>query len=267
MPRILVLADSGFGKSTSLLAIPEVGIEGLPVKETYLVTATSRPLPYRGAGKLYPVTSATNLRGGRRVITNDAKVIETVLTKLLETPIKYVVLDDFNYVMQDWYMDNALKTGWDAPKTIGANMGRVFKVIEKYEIQDKFVIILAHGENVNKPDGRIYTKLKTTGKMVDEFITPEGKFDVTLIGKSRFDPVANKVIKEYITNEDAVYSSPKSPIGMLPDLYMPNDLGKIVKKIEAYFAGEMEEEKLIEIKPEENGQNTQTNSLENLVVN
>jgi hypothetical protein len=79
--------------------------------------------------------------------------------------------------------------------------------------------------------------MKTTGKMVDEYVTPEGKFDVTLVGRSRFDTAAKKVIKEFITNEDEFTSSPKSPYGMFDDLYIPNDLGIVVDHVEKYYKG------------------------------
>ena len=45
-------------------------------------------------------------------------------------------------------------------------MGKIFSAIEKYGDSDKNIIILAHGEEVPQQDGRIYLKMKTTGKMV-----------------------------------------------------------------------------------------------------
>lgn len=45
-------------------------------------------------------------------------------------------------------------------------MGKIFSAVEKYGDSDKNVIILAHGEEVPQQDGRIYLKMKTTGKMV-----------------------------------------------------------------------------------------------------
>ena len=114
-------------------------------------------------------------------------------------------------------------------------MGKIFAAIEKYGDSDKNIIILAHGEEVPQQDGRIYVKMKTTGRMVDEYVTPEGKFDVTLVGRSRFDAVNKTVIKEFITNEDEFNSSPKSPYGMFDSLYIPNDLGNVVKAVENYY--------------------------------
>lgn len=114
-------------------------------------------------------------------------------------------------------------------------MGKIFAAIEKYGDIDKNIIILAHGEEVPQQDGRVYFKMKTTGKMVDEYITPEGKFDITLVGRSRFDTGSKKVIKEFITNEDEFTSSPKSPYGMFKELYIPNDLGIVIDAVNAYY--------------------------------
>ena len=49
MPKVLVLAPSGFGKSTSLGQIPELGIKGLNPEETFLISVTSKPLPFKGS--------------------------------------------------------------------------------------------------------------------------------------------------------------------------------------------------------------------------
>ena len=112
---------------------------------------------------------------------------------------------------------------------------KIFSAIEKYGDSNKNIIVLAHGEEVPQQDGRVYLKMKTTGKMVDEYVTPEGKFDVTLVGRSRYDSAQKKVVKEFITNEDEFTSSPKSPYGMFSELYIPNDLGKVVQAVTEYY--------------------------------
>lgn len=243
MARILCLAPSGFGKTTGIGHVnePDLGItlEGLNPQTSYILSVTSKPLPWKGSAKVWPIAPIDKLSQGRRVITGDHDKIVLALTTLIQVPsIENIVLDDLNYIMQDWYMDNALRTGWDAPKKIGFFMGQIFKTLELFEGNAKNIIVLAHGEDVKNPDGRIYTKFKTTGKMVDEYITPEGKFDITLVGRSRFDTTAKKVIKEYLTNEDESYSSPKSPIGMFPAV-ISNDLGKVVAAVKAYYNGEV----------------------------
>jgi hypothetical protein len=141
----------------------------------------------------------------------------------------------FNYIMQNWYMANALAKGWDGPKQIGFFMGKIFDAIERLETAGKTIIVLAHGEPVLTPEGRTYLKMKTTGNMVDSYITPEGKFDVTLIGISHYDSAEKRVIKEFLTNENEQYSSAKSPIGMFDKQFIPNDLGLVVDKIAEYY--------------------------------
>ena len=87
---------------------------------------------------------------------------------------------------------------------------------------------------------RMYNRFNQPNKFVhqwDEYVTPEGKFDVTLVGRSRFDEGQKKIVKEFITNEDEFTSSPKSPYGMFPELYIPNDLGLVVARVNEYYNG------------------------------
>lgn len=235
MARILILAPSGFGKTTSIGKIPEFGIEGLSPEDTYIISVTSKPLPFKGSATMFPIAPLSDLKQGRRVICKDASEVAQALNDLAKSPFKNVVWDDANYVMQDWYMDNALSKGWDAPKQIGFFMGKIFKAIEQYDGLGKNVIVLAHGEQTSGPDGRLYIKMKTTGKMVDEYVTPEGKFDMTLLGVSRYDSTKKTVVKEFLTNENEQYSSAKSPIGMFDKLFIPNDLGLVVKTVNEYY--------------------------------
>lgn len=242
MARILILAKSGFGKSTSIGNIPELEIQGLNPEETYVISATSKPLPFRNSATLFPSITPVdgktlpNLGNGmRRLISNNPAIITLALEELLKSPMKYIVIDDFNYIMQDYYMDNALSKGWDAPKKIGFDVNKIFKAIEKYQDSGKHIIVLAHGEDVVQPDGRTYVKMKTTGKMVDEYITPEGKFDITLTGISRYDTAEKKVKREFLTNENEQYASAKSPYGMFETDLIPNDLGYVVQKINEYY--------------------------------
>jgi len=67
----------------------------------------------------------------------------------------------------------------------------------------------------------------------DAYITPEGKFEVVLYGKSSFDAKDKKSLREFVTNDDGVYPA-KSRVGMFP-LYIPNDLGLVVEKAQEYY--------------------------------
>ena len=113
--KALILAKSGFGKSTSIGEIPELGIKGLDPKTTYLISCVNKPLPFRGANSKFKITTPDKLTEGNRIITTDAEVVAKVITMLAHpnSPYDKIVLDDMNYISQDYYMKNALKGGWD----------------------------------------------------------------------------------------------------------------------------------------------------------
>ena len=235
MAKLLILAKSGFGKSTSIGEIPELGIKGLNPKTTYLISCVNKPLPFRGANKKYVITTTDKLAQGNRLITNDAEEVAKVIKLLANSPFNNIILDDMNYMSQDYYMKNALKGGWDTPKKIGYNMGLVFDAINDIP-EDKNIICMAHYEEYKDKNGdSISYKYKSTGNMVDSYICPEGKFEIVLYGKSSFDEKEKKSIREFVTNDDGIYPA-KSPIGMF-DLYIPNDLGFVVEKITEYYNG------------------------------
>lgn len=233
MAKILVLAKSGFGKSTSIGEIPELGLKGLDPKTTYLISCVNKPLPFRGANSKFVITTIDKIAKGNRIITNDAEIVASAINQLVDSPFKNIVLDDMNYMSQDYYMKNALKGGWDTPKKIGYNMGLVFDAINAVP-ENKNIICLAHYEEYKDKNGdSISYKYKSTGNMVDSYITPEGKFEIVLYGKSSYNEKEKKSIREFVTNDDGVYPA-KSPVGMFP-LYIPNDLGYVVKTIEEYY--------------------------------
>lgn len=231
--KALILAKSGFGKSTSIGEIPELGIKGLDPKETYLISCVNKPLPFRGAAGKYKITTSAKIAEGNRIITNDAKEVAGIIEMLATSPFKNIVLDDMNYISQDFYMKNALKGGWDCPKQIGYGMGLIFDAINKVP-ESKNILCLAHYEEYKDKNGdSLSYRYKSTGNMVDQYICPEGKFEVVLYGKSTYDEKEKKSIREFVTNDDGVYPA-KSPVGMFP-LYIPNDLGQVVTLAQEYY--------------------------------
>lgn len=228
MPQILVLAESGFGKTTSFLPNEKLGIKGLDPKETFVITTTAKMLP------LYKVTSYDKLKEGNRVVTDDGKLISVVINNLIPSPFKNIVIDDLNYVMQNFYMKNALKNGWDTPKQIGYFMGLLFDACEKASLVGKNIILYAHPETYKSDTaGSVSYRMKTTGNMVQEYITPEGKVDIMLFGKTNFNESAKKVEKLFVTDHDGTY--PAKSQGIFDKLYIPNDMGYVVEKVNEYY--------------------------------
>lgn len=243
MTKILCLAKSGFGKTTSWCGREKCGIKGLTPKDTFVIQCINRSIP-SDAYKLIPTVTlskiekgdASELAAGNRVKVCDFtgldkyKIVAKIITLLLEkSPFKNIVIDDFNLLSQDFYLANAMKGGWETPKQIGYGMGIIFDAIDKTP-ENKNVICLAHYEEYKDKNGdSISYKFKTTGKMVDDYITPESRFDVILFGKQSFNSETKKPIKEYVFEYDGEYPA-KDAIGLFDKMdgnSIPNDLSII----------------------------------------
>lgn len=120
MAKILVLAKSGFGKTTSYCGRERFNVKGLDPKETFVIQCIGRALPNPNF-KLCVSNEVKDLATGNRIQVNTItgldrfKKVAEVLNALRsdKSPYKNVIIDDMNYLMQDYYMANAMKGGWD----------------------------------------------------------------------------------------------------------------------------------------------------------
>lgn len=246
MAKIMVLAPTGFGKTTSGSGNEKVGIIGLDPKETFWITATNKEFSGKGSVKKWPTmpnfsfkSTAFDMKDYRRVHTNDPALAAHAVTLLSNVKsIHNIVVDDTNYFMQDMYMDKALSTGWDAPKKIGFEFNKLMKAIAAIP-QGKNVIVMAHYEEYKKLDGSMGARMKTTGNMVNEYITPEGKFEIVLFGRSFREESEGsvKIIKQFVTKDDGLHTSAKDQ-GIFEETYIPNDLGYVIQEIDKYYTGD-----------------------------
>lgn len=230
----MVIAESGFGKSTAICPSEELGIKGLDPNTTFVVNVSSKDLPARGWKKLYKHIQGKDLSSGNYVETNNGLDIAGLISILNDKKpeVNTLIIDDFQYIMADYYMDKAKTAGFDKFQDIGYFTGQIFKAIQKFK---GHVIILTHPEEVQGTYGTTY-KAKTAGKMIDQYITMEGKFDIVLYGAQDYDSKSKKAIKQFVTNFDGRYPAKSAP-GMLPAL-MLNDLGLVVELVNKYYDGE-----------------------------
>lgn len=241
MAKILVLAKSGFGKTTSYCGREKLGIQGLDPKETYVIQCIGRAIPNRN----YTLTKSPEIKDlatGNRVqvdiITGQErfKRVADILNALKNSPYKNIVIDDFNYLGQDYYMANAMKGGWDTPKQIGYGMGLIFDAFRGFP-EDKNIICLAHYEEYRDKNGdSLSYRFKSIGNMVDGYITPEGKFDIILFGKATFDAEKKAAVKEFVKEFDGEFPA-KDSIGALDELpdAIPNDLSIVVEELRKIY--------------------------------
>lgn len=240
MAKILILAPSGFGKTTSWAGREKLGIKGLDPKETYAIQCIGRGVPNPNY-KLCPSNEIKDMAKGNRVQVDSVtgldrfKRVADLLDALKKSPFKNIVIDDFNYLMQDYFMNNAMKGGWNTPKEIGFGIGLIFDAMKGYP-EDKHIYVCAHYEKTNDNDGTVTYQMKTTGKMVNEYCTPQGKFDIILYGKQTYNEEEKKAIKTFVKDFDGTFPA-KDSIGVLdgmPDEF-PNDLALVSEELKKWY--------------------------------
>ena len=221
---VLVIADSGTGKSTS--------IRSLDPKETFIINIPNKPLPFKGYKNMYAQISKDNPKGNMTSASSAAgiiKAIKHVDDKM--SHIKTLVVDDWQYMSSFEYFDRANEKGYEKFTQIAANLAAVAKLPKDLR-DDLTVIFLTHSEDSTDINGNRKIKAKTIGKMIDNTLTLEGLFSIVLFGK------VNKNDDGELTygfeTQNSGENTCKSPMGMFEDSFIPNDLAYVKKCIQKY---------------------------------
>lgn len=99
MAKILILAKSGFGKTTSYCGRAKLGIKGLNPKETYVIQCIGRAVP-NPEFKLTTSCEIKDLNTGNRVQVESItgldrfKRVAEIVEALKKSPYKNIVIDD-----------------------------------------------------------------------------------------------------------------------------------------------------------------------------
>lgn len=221
---VLVIAESGAGKSTS--------IEYLNPAETFLINVANKPLPFKGWKKKYTPWSKDN-PNGNLYIPKETGAIEACMKYVSEKrkEIKTLVIDDFQYMSSFEFFDRVGEKGYEKFTEIGARLASVAKLPKDLR-EDLTIIFLTHAEEGTDLEGRKRYKAKTIGKMVDEKLTLEGLFSVVLYGKTKKNQDGSiRYVFETQTTGDNTCKSPK---GMFDKFEIPNDLLLVTTSIKDY---------------------------------
>lgn len=226
---IAVMGPSGFGKSTSLLYNEELGIEGLPVEETFIINCAGKDLPGKGSMKMYPLGVKPS-EGGRHIILDDSAQIADLISYVDVNlkDIHYLVLEDVGMVMGFDVMDGAKKKGYDKWTDLAVNFMKIVNAAKGCKRHNLNIVFFFHTE-VGK-DERI--KIKTAGSMIDNNIYLDGLFTVILEADVKRE--LNEVKFGFKTKGDGT-STCKAPVGMFPEAFIKNDMGYVFKKIYEYY--------------------------------
>jgi len=199
---VSIIGQSGTGKSSSLRYFDN--------DDVAIINVSGKPMPFRS--NLKTLDPSGN--------KDPYQIITDWLPKIKQPSI---VIDDATYLMVDQFMANAQVKGYDKYTMIAYNFVNLIEVARRLP-EDKVVYFLGHIDQAD--DGREH--FKTIGKMIDNYVTLEGKFTIVL----------KTVVKDgfyYFSTQNNGQDTVKSPIGMFDDSLIPNDLKMVDNVIREYW--------------------------------
>ena len=190
-----------------------------------------------GSGKTYSLRNFKpdeigifSVEKGRLPFRGDFKVVKRAtygdINKIFKDPkLKRYVIDDSQYLMVNDMFDRAKETGYQKYTDLALAFRNLIHDVNMKLPDDVIVYFLHHTETDNNT-GKI--KAKTVGKMIDQYLTLEGCFDVVLLA-------AIDGTEHYFITQSDGYTTAKSPAEMFPDMKIPNDLKYVDDQLRAYW--------------------------------
>ncbi len=223
--RVLVLAESGAGKSTA--------IETLNPTETFIINVAGKSLPFKGWKSKYSEWSKEkNPKGNMYNSSKSANILACMDYINASRPeIKNLVVDDLFYMAAFELFDRAKESGYNKFTDIAMAFKQVATRPQSYR-DDLMVFYLTHPDESVDIDGRRIIKSKLTGKMVENQLNFEGLFEKVLYARPRRN--ADKTMSfGFETRTDGVTPA-KTPKGLFEAEFIPNDLQYVRESILKY---------------------------------
>ena len=197
---VLVIGKSASGKSRS--------IKGLPPDGTGIFSVEKGRLPFKGDYKVKTRATYKDINS----IFKDPK-------------LKRYVIDDSQYLLVNALFDRAREAGYQKYTDLAVDFRNLIHNVN-YLLPDDVVVYFLHHTETDPNTGEI--KAKTVGKMLDQYLTLEGCFDIVLLAE------ASSEGHYFLTQSDGTNTA-KSPEGMFPDIKIDNDLGIVDSAIRSYW--------------------------------
>jgi len=222
---ILVIADSGSGKSSSM--------RNLDPKETFVINIANKPLPFKGWKSMYQQLQERDITAGNMSKAHTAKSILWCLQEIntKRPDIKNVVIDDLQYMSAFEYFDRANERGYEKFTDIATNLATIARYPKDMR-EDMYIFFLTHSEDFTDAAGAKRVKAKTVGKMIDNALTLEGLFSIVLYARVTKD--AEGRIQYVFETENNGENTCKAPMDMFESPVIPNDLQLVKEAIIAY---------------------------------
>lgn len=195
----LILGESGTGKTYS--------VKNFTPEEVKILSLAKPILPFRGKYEIVKTPTGKD-----------------IIREMKNTKKKVIVIDDFQYLLGVPMMKRIGEKGWDKFGEIEQPYSDVLDAIG--ELPDDTIVYLTSHVMYNDDTQKV--QIKTVGKALDKYITIEGLFMIVL---------GTKVVdgKYYFVTQNNGANTLKSPEGMFPSLYIPNDLKYVDDHIRNYY--------------------------------
>lgn len=219
-PNIAIVGPSGSGKSTS--------IRTLPMDRTIILNTEMKVLPFRSASKFklnlpIPDLDSFNNAFNKALVTDKADIC---------------VIESFTSYTEHATVE--LQKAYDGFDFWNEYKKEVMRFLRKSKNTEKYVIMTAIDKVIEGSSGVEERCIAIDGSLKK---LVEKEFVIVLYT----DVIINEDGKpeyRFITNKQKGFEnvSAKSPDGMFPAV-IPNDLGNVIKLIEAYYSDDEEEVK------------------------
>ena len=205
---VWILGESGSGKSYS--------IKNLDAEKTGIFAVEKGLLPFKNKGFKVAKNATYSM----------------IMGALKEPKLKCYVIDDSQYLMVNEFFDRAKDTGYQKYTDIGLHFRNLVHYINQ-NLPDDVIVYFLHHTEIDTNTGK--TKAKTVGKMLDNYLTVEGCFNIVL------QAVAEGKEHYFITQSDGSNTA-KSPEEMF-DVKIANDSNFVDATIRDYYGLNESEEK------------------------
>lgn len=189
-----------------------------------------------GSGKTYAIKNFStdevgifSVEKNRLPFKKDFKIVKNakyknILDALKRHSLKRYVIDDSQYLLVNEFFDRAKETGYQKFTDMALNFRNLIHYIN-IELPDDVIVYFNHHTEYDSLSEK--TKAKTVGKMIDQYLTIEGCFDIVLLACAEGQ-------EHYFLTQSDGYTTAKSPEGMF-ELKIPNDLKAVDAAIRKYY--------------------------------
>lgn len=222
---VALIGAPGIGKTTSVFHIPELNIKGLDSHTNFFISCGTKNLIPPEGNKYKKLDVATKEGNYFQVESFDS--LNTILLFVNKNPnFKTIVIDDFQFLMSLNLVSRISEKSYDKFTELGSNVINTISKLGKLR-EDLTIFVLTH---IDTSDNDEY-KMKTFGKMLESWATPESLFPSSIVLYAVYDPTEESY--KFLTNRSGKYPA-RSPHGMFKEKYIPNDLGYVLDQIQGH---------------------------------